>query len=112
MTDDRWALYERKREQKGKLLDLLERTRMEPRLFPDLAPGGEDRPTLAVWLRRPEAKIEVLSDWVTGVLGETPVHGLLATLETEFKYAGYISQQEKHMVRIQELPRAEDSWRV
>jgi tRNA uridine 5-carboxymethylaminomethyl modification enzyme len=35
-------------------------------------------------------------------LGEDPVHGLLATVETEVKYAGYISQQERQIKRLQE----------
>ena len=100
VSDERWALYERKQAQKVRVLGLLEQIRMDPSLFPNLAPGGDDRPTLSVWLRRPEAKIEMLADWIMGSLGEVPVHGLLSTIETEMKYAGYISQQEKQMVRI------------
>ena len=37
-----------------------------------------------------------------GVLGEAPVPGLLATLETEMKYSGYIQQQDRHIHRLQE----------
>jgi tRNA uridine 5-carboxymethylaminomethyl modification enzyme len=36
------------------------------------------------------------------VLGQEPVHGLLATIETEIKYAGYISQQQRQIERLRE----------
>jgi tRNA uridine 5-carboxymethylaminomethyl modification enzyme len=38
------------------------------------------------------------------VLGEEPVRGLLTTVETETKYAGYIAQQER---QIEHLKNAE-----
>jgi tRNA uridine 5-carboxymethylaminomethyl modification enzyme len=62
--------------------------------------AGEDRPTLLQWLRRPEAKIETLWKWIKDALGDEPVHGLLATVETEAKYAGYISQQQRQIDRL------------
>jgi tRNA uridine 5-carboxymethylaminomethyl modification enzyme len=62
--------------------------------------SGEDNPTLAVWLRRPEARISQLSLWIAGQLGEEAVHGVLDTVETEVKYAGYISQQERQIIRL------------
>ena len=31
-----------------------------------------------------------------------PSHGVLETLETEFKYAGYIAQQERQIVRLRD----------
>jgi tRNA uridine 5-carboxymethylaminomethyl modification enzyme len=33
-------------------------------------------------------------------LGEEPVRGLLTTIETETKYAGYIAQQERQIDRL------------
>jgi tRNA uridine 5-carboxymethylaminomethyl modification enzyme len=57
--------------------------------------AAHDNPTLAVWLRRPEARIGALLPWIAKQLGEDPVHGVLATVETEAKYAGYIAQQDK-----------------
>jgi tRNA uridine 5-carboxymethylaminomethyl modification enzyme len=90
VSDERWALYEKKQTQRKMFGDLLEKTRSEV----------DDHPTLAVWLKRPEAKIESLRDWLTKTTGETPVHGVLTTLETEAKYAGYIAQQEKQMERL------------
>jgi tRNA uridine 5-carboxymethylaminomethyl modification enzyme len=35
-------------------------------------------------------------------LGEEPTRGALATVETELKYAGYISQQEKQIERLRD----------
>jgi tRNA uridine 5-carboxymethylaminomethyl modification enzyme len=43
-----------------------------------------------------------LSDPIREALGEEPVHGLLATVETELKYAGYIAQQERQIDRLRE----------
>jgi tRNA uridine 5-carboxymethylaminomethyl modification enzyme len=82
--EERWTLYERKQEQKARLTTHLEAKRLLP------------------WLRRPEAKLASLSDSIKELLGEDPVHGLLATVETEVKYAGYISQQERQIKRLQE----------
>jgi tRNA uridine 5-carboxymethylaminomethyl modification enzyme len=81
-TDARWALFERKQEQKRLLRDWLERNRVPV----------DDRPTAAIWLRRPEARIAALSDEIRTALGKTLVHGVLETVETELKYAGYITQ--------------------
>ena len=92
VSDHRWNLYLRKQEQKQKVRLLLENTRME---------SGE-HPTLLQWLRRPEAKIAELADRIRETLGEEPVHGLLTTIETEAKYAGYIAQQERQIDRLKD----------
>jgi tRNA uridine 5-carboxymethylaminomethyl modification enzyme len=84
VRDDRWALYLRKQAQKTRLMAYLEEKR------------------LLAWLRRPEAKINSLYDSIRETLGEDPVHGLLATVETEAKYAGYIAQQERQIDRLRE----------
>lgn len=84
VSNDRWELYLRKQEQKERLTAHLERNRLLP------------------WLRRPENTIAALSDSLRTVLGEEPVHGVLATIETEVKYAGYISQQQRQMERLRE----------
>jgi len=57
---------------------------------------------LSVWLRRPEAKIEMLAGQIEAALGENPIHGVLATIETEAKYAGYIAQQERQIGRLRD----------
>src|SRR5579864_343966 len=100
--DDRWNLYLRKQEQKQQLTQWLESTRLDPGIFTGLAGGNEERPTLRQWLRRPEAKIASLASWIDQVLPETPVHGVLATVETEAKYAGYIAQQERQIDRLKD----------
>jgi tRNA uridine 5-carboxymethylaminomethyl modification enzyme len=84
VSDDRWALYLRKQNQKARLIAYLEEKH------------------LIQWLRRPEAKIASLSNSIKEALGEEPVHGLLATIETEAKYAGYIAQQERQIDRLRE----------
>ena len=64
--------------------------------------SSDDHPTLIQWLRRPEAKIATLAEQIREVLGEEPVHGLLTTIETEAKYAGYIAQQERQIERLRD----------
>jgi tRNA uridine 5-carboxymethylaminomethyl modification enzyme len=103
--DERWGLYTRKHEQKQKLTKMLETARLDPGVFPGVAISGEDRPTLLQWLRRPEAKIATLATWIRDVLGDEPVHGLLTTIETEAKYAGYIAQQERQIDRLRDSER-------
>jgi tRNA uridine 5-carboxymethylaminomethyl modification enzyme len=105
VTDDRWALYDRKREQKLRLNQLLETTRVDPANFGHLGVSSEERPTLLQWLRRPEARIAALAGWVRQALGEEPVHGVMTTLETEIKYAGYIAQQERQIDRLRDSER-------
>jgi tRNA uridine 5-carboxymethylaminomethyl modification enzyme len=57
------------------------------------------------WLKRPEASIAEIANWVREVLGEEPARGLLATVETETKYSGYIAQQERQMARLKDAER-------
>jgi tRNA uridine 5-carboxymethylaminomethyl modification enzyme len=53
-----------------------------------------------VWLRRPEVKIEELLPWILEVLGEPVERGVLMTVGTETKYAGYIDQQRRQIERM------------
>src|SRR5258708_17538612 len=76
VDDTRWDLFTAKQAQKVKLLSALVGHRYSQ------------------WLKRPEAKIQEITAWVEETLGEAPVRGLLTTIETETKYAGYIAQQE------------------
>jgi tRNA uridine 5-carboxymethylaminomethyl modification enzyme len=103
VTDARWDLFCRKQEQKRLLLALLQGTRVEASMLP----GGatDDRPLLLQWLKRPEAKIADLAGKLTEALGEKPIRGVLDTLETEAKYAGYIAQQERQMERLHDAER-------
>ena len=86
VNDGRWAVFNRKQEQKNKLRDALSRHE-----------NGQ-------WLKRPESRITDLTCWVSESLGERPAHGLLSAVEIEIKYAGYITQQER---QIQRLKRSE-----
>jgi tRNA uridine 5-carboxymethylaminomethyl modification enzyme len=96
VTDQRWNLYLRKQDQKQRVRKLLETVRM------DSGVSSGDRPTLLQWLRRPEAKIASLAARIREMLGEEPVHGMLTTIETEAKYAGYIAQQERQIDRLRD----------
>jgi len=98
VAEDRWALYLRKQDQKARLKRLIETERTP-------APCGEDRPTIAIWLRRPEATIAQLRDWIRSRLGEDPLHGVMQTIETEGKYWGYIAQQERQVERLRDAQR-------
>jgi tRNA uridine 5-carboxymethylaminomethyl modification enzyme len=55
----------------------------------------------AAWLRRPESKLSELDDWVRAVLNGNPLRGVLMTVETEIKYAGYLDQQRRQIERLQ-----------
>ena len=46
------------------------------------------------------AQIAEIGCWIREVLGAEPVHGLLGTVETEIKYAGYLQQQERAIERL------------
>ena len=96
-TGERWAEFRKKQAQKERLRALLDTVRVEPGAFG--LPTGE-RPWLAEWLRRPEARMEKLAGWVRSALGEEAARGVLESVETEVKYAGYISQQDRQIERL------------
>ena len=87
VSEDRWAAFERKQSQKKRLVHAMESERKD------------------VWLKRPESSIAELVPWIRDILGEEPARGLLATVETEIKYSGYISQQERQMERVKDVER-------
>lgn len=98
VSEARWNLYLRKQEQKAHILARMHSTRVDTA---ELGLESDDRPTMAEWIRRPEAKISQIS----AGLVDDPVHGVLDTVETELKYAGYIAQQERQVARLQESDR-------
>ena len=101
VSDKRWELLQRKVLQKQRILELLDRTRISAELgIPPFADG--DRPYLNVWLRRPEAKLSFLSQWLAVQLGESVVQHVMTTIETEVKYAGYMEQQDKQVQRLRD----------
>ncbi len=87
VTDERWNRFVRKREQKKKLQ------------------GALDQHRHGQWLKRPEASITELGSFVREILGEEPEPGVLTTVETEVKYSGYISQQERQMQHLKDSER-------
>jgi tRNA uridine 5-carboxymethylaminomethyl modification enzyme len=95
VRDERWDLYLKKQEQKQRVRKLLETVRID-------CASSDEHPTLIQWLRRPEAKIATLAVQIREMLGEEPVHGLLTTIETEAKYAGYIAQQGRQIERLRD----------
>jgi tRNA uridine 5-carboxymethylaminomethyl modification enzyme len=101
VNEARWNAFARKQEQKQLIASWIQQARVRD-VGAGLGAAADDNPTLAVWLRRPEAKMEMLKPWIATRLGAEPVHGVLATVETEAKYAGYISQQERQIERLAE----------
>lgn len=79
---DRRALFTRKREQTARLMSALDGTQM------------------GSYLRRPEVKIGELLPWIEQTLGGPVARGVLMTVETETKYAGYIDQQRRQIERL------------
>ena len=81
-SEKRWSLFTTKQQQRLRLNLALEKHQY-----------GQ-------WLKRPESRISEIEAWVKECLGEEPAHGVLVTVETESKYAGYIAQQERQMDRL------------
>ncbi len=100
VDDRRWAEFLRKQDQKGQIMGLLGRVRANAAGITSAA----DNPILLQWLRRPEARMSEVESWISGRIGSRPVNGVLATIETEAKYTGYIAQQDR---RVEQLKEAE-----
>lgn len=98
VCDRRWSLFNKKQEQKARVRKWLDETRVGAGEF---GLAHDERPLLSVWLKRPEARLAVLNERLQGILGEELVGGVLESVETEVKYQGYISQQTKHVERVQ-----------
>ena len=105
VTENRWELYQRKQQQKERITALIDGTRVDSGTFGHLGLAMDDRPTLVQWLRRSEAKMEMIAGWLRAKTGEELVHGVLTTIETEAKYAGYIAQQERQIDRLKDSER-------
>lgn len=102
VTAERWKIFERKARQKRWLLQFLDREKVDFRKYPNLSPDCDGCTSLAVWLKRPESKIERIQAELERALAEPIVRGTLATVETEIKYSGYMAQQERHVARLRE----------
>ena len=93
VSEDRWNQYERKERQRARLLEMLYKS------------THESGATLAIWLKRPEARIRCIEPQIRSTLEEDPVHGLLDNVETEIKYEGYIGQQSRQIERLKSSDR-------
>ncbi|MCZ2074549.1 MAG: tRNA uridine-5-carboxymethylaminomethyl(34) synthesis enzyme MnmG [Bryobacterales bacterium] len=105
VTNERWQRFQRKKMQKGAIVDWLNTIRPDSQLCEKLGLSLDDRPTLAQWLRRPEASIVMLRPEIEAKLEEAPSTGILATVETEMKYAGYIAQQGRQIQKLKDAER-------
>src|SRR6185437_10195124 len=82
-TTERNQFFTHKRQQVSRLLQALENS----------AQG--------MLLRRPESKIGDFLPWIEETLGQPADRGVLLTVETEVKYAGYLDQQRRQIERMQ-----------
>jgi tRNA uridine 5-carboxymethylaminomethyl modification enzyme len=105
VNDERWRVFETKRRQRMLFAAMLDGQRVDPELFPYLGLSAEDRPKLIDWLRRPESRVLALAAWLEQRSGERPIRGVLSTIETEARYAGYIAQQERQVERLKDAER-------
>jgi tRNA uridine 5-carboxymethylaminomethyl modification enzyme len=102
VCNKRWEVYERKQEQKVRILELLAKTRVSAVAGVVGPTAADDNPTLRIWLRRPEAKASELESWLSSQLAAPLVNGVLTTVETEAKYEGYLLQQDRQIRRLSE----------
>jgi tRNA uridine 5-carboxymethylaminomethyl modification enzyme len=100
VDDRRWDAFSHKQTQKRTIMDLLQARRTREVAEDTGISDSDDNPTVAIWLRRPEARIDAIRRWICRETGSEPVHGVLSSVETELKYSGYISQQEKQIERL------------
>jgi tRNA uridine 5-carboxymethylaminomethyl modification enzyme len=102
VSDERFHAFTSKQNQKAQVRELLNSTRAKDLGSIVGSSAADDNPWLSTWLRRPEASISALRPWLIQELGAEPIHGVLTTVETELKYEGYISQQERQIQRLED----------
>ncbi len=85
VTEERWTRFERKQAQKERLAGALGRHAHGQRL------------------KRPEVSISEIAPWIRDLLGEEPLCGVLTTVETETKFAGYIAQQRRQLEKMKDV---------
>ena len=89
VKDDRWALFQKKQDQRARIESWLSETKRT----------GEK---LSVLIKRQGTGILEWRDEIVAMLGEEPVHGVLTVVETEIKYSGYLAQQERQIARLKD----------
>ncbi len=80
VDDHRWDVFQRKQAEK------------------ELLRKHIDSKRLAEWLRRPESKLAAMESLPQAEF----MRGVLETVETEYKYAGYLAQQERQVQRLKD----------
>ncbi|WP_031497182.1 tRNA uridine-5-carboxymethylaminomethyl(34) synthesis enzyme MnmG [Bryobacter aggregatus] len=101
-SGERIRRFREKLAMKERLLALLSEKRVAPGMIAGVSIASDDRPSFAVWLKRPESKISQIQPWLEQQL-ETPIQqNVLTTVETEIKYEGYMLQQERQVNRLRE----------
>ena len=105
VDDARWVRFQHKSLQKQRVCKWLQQTKADPGRWPGLSLSADERPSLAIWLRRPASKILLVEKAIAEALGEPVDTGVLTTVETELKYAGYMAQQERQVEHMRESER-------
>jgi len=113
VDDERWGLFERKREDIARLQASLSRTWIRPdakendRLSQILGASLQQESNLIDLLRRPEVSVACLEEFCPALLSgfDEPVK---AQLEIQAKYAGYIERQQTEIERA----RRYEHWRL
>ena len=99
-SSQRSTILREKLELKGQVRQILEQNRLAPDIMnTEDSPSG-DRPTVAIWLKRPESKISELVPWLRGKINRELPLNVLTTVETELKYEGYIAQENRQVIRL------------
>ncbi|MEP6961280.1 MAG: tRNA uridine-5-carboxymethylaminomethyl(34) synthesis enzyme MnmG, partial [Acidobacteriota bacterium] len=80
VDDHRWGLFQAKQAEKQVFREFIERSR------------------IADWLRRPEARLAEAKNLPIA----EPMRGVIQTVETEYKYAGYLAQQDRQVQRMKD----------
>jgi tRNA uridine 5-carboxymethylaminomethyl modification enzyme len=99
----RWEAFCRKCQWKARCIELIASTRVNSVNLPELHPVPADNPLLVEWLRRPEATVAQLQEFLSVRLGSLVDPAVLANIETEVKYAGYIAQETRLVSRLESL---------
>jgi tRNA uridine 5-carboxymethylaminomethyl modification enzyme len=126
IKDQDWHEFQAKQERAARMKDLLDKTRLDKTSDFSLQPSAVGS-TLAQLLKRPEVSIEDMrpmleqlypdffqhssASFASPAVFSAVVRNELKAVETEIKYAGYLAQQEKAIVRLKKSEqRAIPDW--
>ena len=106
VTGRDWERYSRSQERRARVRAFLEENRMEPSgegwssLIARAGLLDRNHPTIAQLLKRPEIRITDLAQSVAAKCGVELTPPEWKAIETEIKYEGYLSQQERQVERL------------